>query len=282
MVDIPAGRFTQWQKGLVYRRRKGEDPDETTVAGVKERQGALAQVMEDGAEALARYLRQELGLGVSLRDLPLLPRQLAPEEAFQPPIELEKELYGAWSRLVHPGTASQPAFWTMCHIRWLEQGHLGNDPNATFSTGIAGKREPDLDVRTRDLLRHVGGLPYIRGNVSVFSDCPLSRAWWRRRLAVEAVEYASASRLNVESAHRALHRSNQVWEELVRLSVRRVTVINQPRVRAAIVTYLAAQDGVQTEDVAAIAQGCARYGLGYSLQHASWDDLFQVVQQSAR
>ena len=237
---------------------------------------------EGGANALAAYLRDKLGLrSKNLQEVPPLPRQLAIEEAFQPPVELEKELHDVWSTLVHSGAASQPAFWTTCHIRWLEQGRFGNDPNAAFSTGVAGKREPNLDTRTRDLLRHLGGLPHIRGNVSVFSDCPLSRAWWRRRLAVEAIEHAPAGRLTVNSAHRALHRSNQVWETLVMLSLRRVTAINQPTVRAAIVTYMASQDRVQPNDIVAIAQGCARYGLGYSLQHISWDDLFEVVQGSA-
>ena len=252
------------------------------VAECGERQKTLAQAMEDGASDLARYLRNELGLlGANLQDVPPLPRPLAIEEAFQPPVELEKELYDAWSTLVHSGTASQPAFWTRCHIRWLEQRRFADDPNATFSTGVAGKRQSNLDTRTRDLLRHLGGLPHIRGNVSVFSDCPLSRAWWRRRLAVEAVEHAPAGHLTVESAHTALHRSNQVWETLVMLSLRRITVISQPRVRAAIVTHLASQDHVQPKDVTAIAQGCARHGLGYSLQHVPWDDLLQIVQQSA-
>ena len=282
MIDIPAGRFKQWQEGLVFHGRKNQGPDEATVAECMARQSKLAESMEGGASTLARYLREELALhGKNLQEVPPLPRQLAMEETFQPPVELEKELHDAWSTLVHSGAASQPAFWTACHIKWLEQGRLGNDPDAAFSTGVAGKRQPNLDTRTRDVLRHLGGLPHIRGNVSVFSDCPLSRAWWRRRLAVEAVEHAPAGDLTVDSAHRALHRSNQVWETLVMLSLRRVTAINQPTVRAAIVAYLASQDHVQPKDVTAIAQACARQGLGYSLRHVSWDDLLELVKRSA-
>ena len=278
MAESPA-KFTAWQQALVSHRRRDEEPDSATVESVRERQAALGEALDNGSAALAGYLRSELDLeGKTLDDYLPLPRPLAADEVFYPPIELERDLHDAWESLIGPGDASQPAFWTVCHIRWLEEGNLGDDPDALFSTGVLGKRVSEPDARTRDLLRHVGGLPHVRGNVSVFSDCPLARAWWRRHLAIQASE--SARGLSVEAAHQALHKSNQIWEELVRLSVRRVTVISQPKVRASIIASIASTPGVQREDVATIARGLARLGLHYSLDQVSWDDLQGVIRQS--
>ena len=250
------------------------------MAQVNSRQEELAQALDAGAGALAQYLRQELDLEqTSLTELPALPRQLAPEEAFHPPIGLEVTLYGAWESVISRQRASYPAFWTICHIRWLEEGLLGDDPDACFSTGVPGKKESSLDNRARDLLRRLGGLPIARGSVSVFSDCPLARAWWKRNLALQASQHAPG--LTIDAAHQALHRSNQIYEELVRLSVRRITSINHPRTRAAIVAHIASVENIKREEVQAIAQALARQGLTYSLDLLPWDDLLSTVRNAA-
>ena len=209
MIELPA-KFTMWQQDLVSRHRRDEEPDAAIVKSKQERQAALTEAMDNGSIALASYLRSELDLeGKTFDDYLPLPRQLSADEVFHPPIELERELHDAWEPLIVPSYASQPAFWTVCHLRWLEEGLLGNDPDASFSTGVLGKRASDSDTRTRDLLRHLGGLPHVRGNVSVFSDCPLARAWWRRCLAIQASEFAS--NMSVHTAHYALHKSNPIW-----------------------------------------------------------------------
>ena len=275
-ISIPAARFTEWQRSLVSPNRKREE--ESTAQRIKERQQVLVDAMVGGACALASYLRAELGLSdANLEGVSPLPRELSPSEAFEPPPELETELYDTWSALL-PRDASQPAFWTVCHIRWLEEGTLGDDPCATFSTGIPGKRDSDSDTQTRDLLRHLGGI-YVRGNVSVFSDCPLARAWWRRRLAVLAAEEAPHV-LDVDTAHRALHRSRPVWEEITRLSVKRLTIINHSRARAAIIAHIASRPKIETNEVATIARGVARYGLEHSLHYVPWDNLQSAVRGS--
>ena len=275
MLDLPSLPFTRWQTSLVSRNRRREDEDST--ARITERQEELAQAMTDGAPSLASYLRMKLDLvRKDLSDALALPRQLTSEEAFEPPLDLEGELHEAWNGQVVSGQASQPAYWTVCHIPWLEAGLLGNDPVATFSTKTPGKRNSNLDNLTRDALRHLGGLPHIRGNVTAFSDCPLARAYWRRRIAVEAAAQAQG-RLTVESAHNALHRSGQVWETFILVAIKRLTVLNHPKTRAALVAHIAATPKITREAVAESARRLARRGLSYSLDMLSWDELVEIA-----
>ena len=275
MIELPSTQFTKWQGGLVSRNRRLES--EASAESINERQRELSNAMSGGAQTLAAYLRRELAIeGADLTGLLPLPRQLTTEEAFEPPIRLEQELYEAWNGRTSAGYASQPAFWTVCHVPWLEAGLLGNDPVATFSTKTLGKRNSNLDNLTRDLLRHLGGLPYIRGNITTFSDCPLARAYWRRRVAVEAAAQAS-SRLTVDSAHNALHRSGQVWETFILVAIKRLTVLNHPKARAALVAHIAAKPKITREEVAESGRRLARHGLSYSLDMLSWDELVEIA-----
>ncbi len=275
MIELPSTQFTNWQGSLVSRNRRGEN--ETSAEEISERQQELSHSMSGGAQAFASYLRLQLDLvGKDLSDALALPRQLTSEEAFEPPLDLEVELHEAWNGQVRPGQASQPAYWTVCHIPWLEDGLLGNDPVATFSTKTPGRRNSNLDNLTRDALRHLGGLPHIRGNVTAFSDCPLARAYWRRRIAVEAAAQAQG-RLTVESAHNALHRSGQVWETFILVAIKRLTVLNHPKTRAALVAHIAATPKITREEVAESGRRLARRGLSYSLDMLSWDELVEIA-----
>ena len=174
------------------------------------------------------------------------------------------------------GNLPSRPFWTLCHIRWLEDGSLGDNPFATF-TGRSRQRVPsDSDDQTRLILRHLGGI-FVRSLVSVYSDCPIARGWWRRKMAVEASK-AAPENLDVDAAHRALHRSRPVWEEFVSLCRRRLTVVNQPRGRAAIIAYMVSHQRSSRDDVADVARNLARYGLEHSLDHVPWPSLTSALQ----
>ena len=275
MLNLPPLPFTRWQQSLVSRNRRREE--ESSTARITERQEELALAMSDGAQSLASYLRMQLNLvGYDLTGALALPRQLTAEEAFEPPLDLEMELHEAWNGKVASGQASQPAYWTVCHIPWLEDGLLGNDPIATFSTKTPGKQNSNLDNLTRDALRHLGGLPHVRGNVTAFSNCPLARAYWRRRVAVEAAEQ-SLGVLTSKSAHKGLHRSEPVWERLIGVLIRHLTVLNHPKARAALVAHIAATPKITREEVAESGRRLARRGLSYSLDMLSWDELVEIA-----
>ena len=223
----------------------------------------------------------------SLDDFPDLPRPLTAGEFVQPPLELERELGDSWSERITVRSASRPLYWLLAHIRWLEHGRLGVDVYpALCGGGAAASKTSDrerLEAETRNFLRRCGGLPVIRGNVSVFTDCPMARAWWRRRFARRSME-AAASALDMEAAHRSLHRSQPVWEELVRLGVWRVTVINHERTRAALVAALTSSHRESRfwnrAAVADAARWAAREALGHSLDQVEWPRLCEGVARA--
>ena len=225
------------------------------------------------------HLREALLLSVENIDAPPLPRPLSVAELREPPFDLEVEVGDRLAEAVTVAEASTPLFWLICHIDWLEKGFLGGDIHAALfgGGGAAGKTDPveRLEAETRNFLRRTGGI-FVRGNVSVLSDCPISRAWWRRRLAREAARHLPAP-ADVDTVHRLLHQSRPVWEELVMIGLRRFTVICHERTRAAIISRLAERGELKKADVAASAEHLARHALGVSLAGLPWDELCRIA-----
>ena len=263
--------FNDWQKSLVAKESKAARDQ------FEQPQQELQSAIDAGAGILAGYLRRCLSLDGTQIEAPPFPRAaLTPNEFRDPPRELENELAQAWRGQMQPAQASQPVFWLLCHIDWLEQDRFGADRLASSFTASA----VSLDDQTRTFLRRSGGLPHIRGNISVFSDCPLARSWWRCRI-VDAVVDDAGGEISREDAHRVLHDYRPVWETLVRLSLRQITVINQPRARAALVAALIRRDRPGPETVQRIAMALARHGLTRSLQHTPWPELQEIAVHAA-
>ena len=268
--------YGAWQQSLAARNNKALTDEERAV--FEARQQELLAVVADGPKALARHIRARLGISAETAiDAPPLPRRmLTPGEFREPPIQLEQDLADAWDGLVRPGQAAQPLFWLLCHIEWIGEGRIDGLEDAL--TG--GRKENTADQRTRNLLRRTGGLPHVRYSVTAFSDCPLARAWWVRRVAADA-ERASDGALSVEDAHRALHDHRQVWATLAMLSVRRVTAISHPRARAALVAAIAGGTITERAVLLPAAEELARHALTRSLQHVPWADLLEIAERAA-
>ncbi len=285
LVRIADAPFTRWQRGLIFEpkvhRCKWDDaPSEVTVP-IRKRQNELIKAVMDGPAELARYLRAQLGLeGGNKIEAPSFPReQLTPSEYKEPPLELEEELGMSWKESLEQqgAQASSPIFWLLCHIVWIEEGRLGGDGLALEEALLSGAqaREPSI----RNFLRRSGGLPHVRGNTSVFSDCPLARAWWRFNLADE-VSKTTDRRIGRKAAHWLFHHHRPSWETLVMLSLKRITIINQPRARAAIAHHLGIRvqknGGFDQKDVKAIATKLARISLRRSLEFTPLKELYDM------
>lgn len=273
--------FTKWQKDLIFEVKihgKRKDVPET-VETIEKRQVELHNAAAAGPDELGKYLRDVLELGTDEQiDAPALSRErLTPSEFREPPVELEKELNGCWEGKIDRHLASQPVFWFLCHIEWIEQCKIGETGTALQECLFEkGGRSKSAEDKTRNFLRRTGGLFAVRGNVSVLSDCPLARAWWRCLLAKE-VEEASEGRITRDDAHQALHWHNPSWEELVRLCLRHIVVINEPKARAAVVWHLhdliLKEKNVTKHEVKRVAQVLARQGLRRSLHLTPWEEL---------
>lgn len=267
-------RFTEWQTSLL------KDTKDTGTT-LQERQEELLASFNNGPAVASAYLERELNFK-KYRETEFLPLglQLTKGEASNPPLAKERDLYNLWENKLTPAQACQPLYWYLTHTSWIRQGVLGNDLTSTFAiTGHSNDADKYRDSKVRSVLRRLGGLPVARGNVSVFSDCPLSRAWWRRRMAISVAEHSKNS-LTVDAAHEAIHK-NALWEALVLNSLRRVTVVNHPRIRAGIVAHFAtAGNEVKgAKEASALVINVARRCQFYTPQN--WQDTERMVEEAA-
>ncbi len=286
LLDRAESSFGQWQQDIIfvaknYSRRR--DKGEPIRAEIRQRQEALEAAVRSGPGPLGQHLREQIGLEESTSiGAPVFPRgALTPGEYLNPPIPLEAELGEAWADAISPSWASRPAFWLLCHIEWIEQGRLGFHDLAEVL--LSAPSRPDMDRRIRNLLRRTGGIPHVRGKVSVFSDCTLARAWWRHRLSHEIASVTDRG-VSAASAHKVLHANRPAWERLIMLSLRRLTVINHPRARAAIVRELEQRlhmfGSIDQHQVKTMAVTVARLGLRHSLDHLRDDALAHAVARA--
>lgn len=280
-------RLNAWQTAAVQTGRKDDKHATAHNEKAKPLQDELIAAVEDGPQALANHMRGKLGLGVKQEiDAPELPRPLSSSEFRDPPLALEREVCDSLPDLT-PVVAAQPAFWTLCHIAWLEADCF-EPPLEPFFLGakVTGKMPATTDAATRNLFRRMGGLPHVRGKLSVLADCPISCAWWRGRVAKLAA--AESERVgdpfSVDDAHRVLHAGGDAWARLVGDSVRRITVVNSSRLHAAlIVGYLdAARDkgGLPAKELQAVVRELAKFGTTLCFDTVEWSELREIVARA--
>ena len=271
--------FSAWQRLLIKSPEKQKYQKEFIAA------------IDGGKETLPAYLRRELRLD---RSLPIVPlhRKLSPGEVATPSLELEQELWEHWKETlpIYPREASLPIFWCVAYIQWIEDGSLGDDLRSAL---IRARNIKDskklLDAETRSGLYNLGGLPEVRGRVSVFSNCPLARAWWRCRYSEEISDFLGGG-ITFHEAHSALYwkkrngeYSNSIWDDFTRIPLGRITLLSDPKLRAAIVAYLVSPEcQISTKsDYAAFAQNLARRSRSYSISLLGWDKLEGLVRGAA-
>lgn len=292
ITDDALDRFKDWQVNITFdvrRYREGEtDRREREQREIRERQREFKAAVEGGPSVLASYLREQIGTGAGESiDAPALARTPNASEFRDACLAFEVETFEAW-RTLTPQLTSQPLYWTLCYIEWLESGQIDDRlSEALLAQTQGGAPESDPENATRNALRRMGGLPSARGKVSVLSDSCMGRAWWRGFIADEVAEH-SHGELDASTAHEILHASNQAWETLVGRAVKSLTVINHPAARAAIVCQFKGasrennkingrrMDHLVRDAVKALAQ----YGLTRSLSHVQWSDLRQVVEDA--
>ena len=269
--------FSNWQRGLTTDKRTQSSQE------VKDRQDELIASVRQGSASLGKYLRTQLGIDAGTEiEAPLLPRQVSAAEFRNPPFQLERELYERWTNQLNANQASQPLIWTHWHVHWIEQGQFGERLDEallwSLSTGAEEKKPEDA---VRNLLRRLGGLSHVRGKVSVLSDCPFSRAWWRGRIS-NVVSSASEGTLGTQAAHRVLHSNNDAWARLVGDSVRRITVANNARLLAALLCQYDAAgrdgDGVPAQEIQRALRLLARRGSILAFDAVAWSELLDIAQ----
>ncbi len=273
-------RFSDWQRGLTLFDKHNQDSSKVLA-----RQQTLIAAVRDGRTSLVKHLRDALKVNeAKLSGIPELPRRMIPAEFRDPPFQMEREIYEAWTGQVRRREAANPLFWTLCHIRWISTGFLGDRLEGALLGSLSnGSSERTPEAATRNFLRRMGGLPHVRGKVSVLSDCPMSRAWWRGQISDVAARN-SRNEFGPEVAHKVLHSNNDAWARLVGDSVRRVTVINHPKVRAALICQyrMASREvtRIPAQEMQAAVRLLARHGPSLAFDCLGWPELTALVSDA--
>ena len=179
----------------------------------------------------------------------LLPHPLTESEFKDPPPDAEHMLYSAWSG-VSPAVACRSTFWGHVTLEHISNGRIesvylaangGNLPGGAERIDFAledktTKAPQAVDACVRTVLRRLGGLPEVRGNRSVYVDCPFARAWWRERMVEQASNGDEELAAQVRSAIR-IHQT--YWEKLVDRIVFRNSTFGSINIRNAFVRALA-------------------------------------------
>ena len=182
-------------------------------------------------------------------DPALAPERMTESEYKDPPASTEQTLYTSWDALT-PAIACRSTFWAKLTIEHIGAGRIesvylaangGNLPGGAEridfvldDTTAQGPKRIDDCVRT--VLRRLGGLPEVRGNRSVYVDCPFARAWWRERM----VNQAANGNAEMAAVVRTVIRTNQTyWEKLIDRIVFRNSTFGSENIRNAFLRALA-------------------------------------------
>lgn len=282
-------RHRKWQVNSIFQKKyhKGESKREQRKKRVQiqSRQQEIDNRVRQGAAALANYMRSAIDIPTpSPFNIPEFNIKLTPNEFLDPPFELEQRIAASLAGQVSRAHASHPAFWFTCHAKWISTGKFVDDlPQAMLAGQNIANKQGLLEHQTRNFIRRTGGIDVVRSRTSVFSDCTIARAWWRREIASDAAK-ASQGELDVDTAHRILSINNPAWESFVTDALRRVPVANHARLRAAILCQFE-DAGVDAKaappNLRAVGRELARLGASASLQHIPWPELLEVAKEAA-
>ncbi len=224
--------YAKFRKGLL--RAKGS-----------ERQREFLGIVRD-TKSFLDYVSDIATLGTV--DAALAAEPMTENEYKDPPSDTEQALYAAWSSLT-PATACRSTFWANLTIEHIRSGRIrsvylaangGNLPGGgeriDFSLSDAQRQDPKkIDECVRTVFRRLGGLREVRGNRSVYVDCPFARAWWREHF----VNQAASGDARMASCVRTALRMNQTyWEKLIDRIVFRNSTFGSENIRSAFLRAL--------------------------------------------
>lgn len=290
---IDRERFEDWQRSIIFETKRFRNPDSDETAAERLRvtrlQEQLHTAVEGGQVSAQTYLLGVLAVddqARAAREVPNLPNPLTVSEMIRLPVHAECEVAKRLAESLTPAQAAEPALWALCHAVWIGRGMFGNDLPAVF---FEGPRGDTTEARTRNFLRRTGGLRHVRGNTSPLTDCPISAAWWRYRIAsgVSKVAETEGEDFSTRTAHEVLHHK-EVWANLATMSLKRVTAVSAPRARAAALVALKhhglEHDGrtlpqkVIRARVQHAITNVARLSYGHSLDFVPWSQLVAVAE----
>ena len=231
-VELTDSAYTQLRRNLL--RIKGSEQQQEFLA-----------IVRDSATFLEHF-SQIPRIGTT--EAPLAPYPMTESEYKEPPSDTEHALYGVWSALT-PSVACRSTFWanlTLAHIREgrIQSVYLAAN-GGTVATGAeridfvlrdkTARGPQRIDSCVRTVLRRLGGLPEVRGNRSVYVDCPFARAWWRERMVAQA---GGGDEQRAQQVRFVVRIHQTYWEKLVDRIVFRNSTFGSTNIRNALLCTL--------------------------------------------
>lgn len=296
VANIPlfdASELSEFRRRLI---NKGKTLDEETRT--RERLDFVKRVQAPKDEFMS-WFRTRFPLGDPHEVTCSIPERmpLSEGELAAPPKYTEMSL---WEVLmdIPPKQAALPAFWASYNIELLQRGII-EDPthfakpigSGAASTGrealeraSAGDHK-ELDRCTRTLCRQMlGGVPEERGQVSVYIDPRIARAWWRGHIVRQTQEDLN---IDADEIWETLRQAGAPWEELIQHMVRKLTHIGERPIRSALVARLVEMKEQLNDDsktrrertvalLAAVGRRSARQSLGILDAHEVLEVLREI------
>lgn len=203
-------------------------------------QRAFLEAVAD--DAFPEYLAaQGVGQNFAALGAPLLASVLSESDLRQPSFAMAQRVRNAYRNLTSQEAASV-SVWNVITLHnlsaerlaasYLAVGKGSASGQARIHQALRDRSAQAMDDCVRTVFRKMGGLPKIRGTVSVFSDCALSRAWWTGKIAEDArAEWP----LDERQAWTTL---NQFWSVISEWAVSRPVLIACPALMAGLLAYL--------------------------------------------
>lgn len=249
--EFDNGEYSRLRRELL--RKKGGSQQEEFLVSVRE-EDEFIEFME----------RLPLTSG---EDIELCPHPLTETEFRNPPVDTQQRLHERWSAIT-PRVGCRSSFWGNVTYNHIRQGRIRAAYLAADGKHKGGaqridralretsdKRSTMMDDCVRTVLRRIGGLPEIRGNRTVYVDCPLARAWWRERFTVQVGQDDPSLQAAVRDV---LRLNKEYWSILVSMIVSRNSVMGSQKIRDAFVIRLAEVIGSGVTGAITTAKGLKR------------------------
>ena len=232
-LELDDSAYTRWRLDLL--RTKGSD-----------RQCEFLRQVRDSAGFVAVFSDVPVRGSATAE---LSPFPMTESEYKDPPSDTEEALHASWSSLT-PAVACRSAFWAKVTLDHIREGRIQSVYLAANGGSLPGGAEridavlqdgtseapKRIDSCVRTVLRRLGGLPEVRGNRSVYVDCPFARAWWRERIVAQAAE---GDHQCARQVRRVVRIHQTYWEKLVDRIVFRNSTFGSKNIRNALLRALA-------------------------------------------
>ena len=197
-----------------------------------------------------KLIEEEIGfegtISVCLLDFPPLT-----EQQFRAPTEEEEKFLATIGKDCTPYLAISPSYWGSINLALITTGkikpwYLAAQPNDTNKRRLSGRYRIDyalkkdgfeaIDSLSRYILRSFTAHSKLRntGVRDYYQFCPVSRAWWRHRLAATAAALNGISEIEI---HRCLTNKG-IWYHISERGVSKLTVISDINIFSGLTQHL--------------------------------------------